>query len=218
MSIQSAPNGPHTTIAYLTTTDFNNNNNRRQTLRLVPAGAEGAARLEIGTGPKQERLLLADVIGAHVEGRQLTVFAYPPARESRCWLMGSSTTTTSSSSSSSSSSNAGASGNNKAPPRRARHLRVLTDNAEAAVAWEAAIKAELAAEYASAQEEGRSGRGRDRSKRRRLLVVVNPVSGRRKARAVFDSVVEPMLRQADIDFELMGALTDLVKGAWPVLA
>ena len=75
----------------------------------------------------------------------------------------------------------------KARPRRARHLLLVADTVEAAVGWKVAIEAEL-------------GRGRAR----KLLVIVNPVSGRRRARLVYQTVVEPMFKQAGIEHHLMG--------------
>lgn len=44
--------------------------------------------MEIQSGPKEEHLLLADVIGAQAAGMELTVFAYPVAPKRRCWLSG----------------------------------------------------------------------------------------------------------------------------------
>lgn len=160
-------------------------------LRLVPAaeeGADGAARLEIEDGSKQTlHCMLADTIGVgHDGGRELTIFAYPQEAARRlCWL------------SSSGSSSEGDSG--KARPRRARHLRLVAETVEAAVGWKVAIEAELDSEFAKQQGSG-SGRGRAR----KLLVLVNPVSGRRRARLVYQTVVEPMLTQGGIEHHLMG--------------
>lgn len=155
-----------------------------QTLRLVPAAAEGtgdgAARLEIEDGARQEHHMLADMIGVAINGRELTVYAYPPTARRLCWMPLSSPGSSSSEGSS-----------DKARPRRARHLRLVVETQEAAVGWKVAIEAELDS----------SGGGRAR----KLLVIVNPVSGRRKARHTYQTVVEPMLKQAGIEHQLMGA-------------
>lgn len=171
---------------------------KRQTLRLVPAGGgppgEWAARLEASDGVHEAHVSLADAIGCgHVAGERLfTVYCYPQVRKRLClsWLPGAG------------QGGVGSSGD-KAPPRRAQHLRVLADSPEAAAGWAAAISAELDAEAAREQQQGSAGTGSGRG-RRKLLVVVNPVSGRRKARRVFHTLVDPMLKQAGIDYHLMG--------------
>lgn len=167
-----------------------------QVLRLVPSGTEGGddgARLEIESEAKQVvPLSLADVIGAQATERELVVFRYPPVWEVEpegccCWLPSITTTST----------------GDKPPQRRARHLRVLADSAEAASAWEAAIKAALDEEYAKLHgglEEGPCSRGRTR---RKVLIFVNPFSGRRQALAVYLTVVEPLLQQSAVDHQLI---------------
>lgn len=49
------------------------------------------------------------------------------------------------------------------------------------------------------------GLGGGDMRRRRLLVIVNPVSGVKRAKQTYDSTVQPMLGQAHIYHELLGA-------------
>lgn len=166
-----------------------------QVLRLVPSGTEGGddgARLEIESEAQHVvSLSLAGVIGAQATERALVVFRYPPLEAEPkgccCWLPSTTTSST----------------GDEPPQRRARHLCVLTGSAEAASAWEAAIRAALDEEYAKLHgglEEGPCSRGRTR---RKLLIFANPFSGRRRALTVYTSVVEPLLKQAAVDHQLI---------------
>ena len=71
--------------------------------------------------------------------------------------------------------------------RQARHIQLTAPNSSVAKHWDTWIKTWC-----------RGGPGR-----RKLLVLVNPESGRRQSHHIYTSVVAPMLHQADVEHELV---------------
>lgn len=135
--------------------------------------------------------LLRDVVGSTVvetldqtQGVNLVVYAYPRKTEGNC-LYGS-----------------------KRPSleRRARHLQLSAPTSNVAKQWDARIKAWCRGgphQQSGGEEAQQLMKPTSQGQRRRLLVLVNPQSGRRQSHHIYSSVVGPMLEQADVEHELI---------------
>ena len=126
----------------------------------------------------------ANQAGSPNQGVNLIVFAYPRKTEGNCLYA------------------------SKRPSleRRAGHLRLSAPTSGVAKQWDAWIKAWCRGgpqQQSGGEEVQQLIKPTSQGQRRRLLVLVNPQSGRRQSHHIYSSVVGPMLEQADVEHELI---------------
>ncbi|GAB5030489.1 sphingosine kinase [Nannochloropsis oceanica] len=147
-------------------------------VRLVMDGIEPYIDIEGSV-----RTLLRDVVGSSVietldqtQGCKLLVFAYPRRTDRNCLC-----------------------GNKRLSlERQAQHLRLTAPASSVAKHWDALIKKWCRGGHQGGEEDTQLQR-----RRRRLLVLVNPKSGKQQAHSIYTAVVAPMLAQADIEHEMV---------------